>query len=67
LQFAVYGLIGIVIVIALLALPPGAPLRNPETGSLIGNSPLMNSLIVLIICCFVTGFAYGRVPARSTP
>jgi aminobenzoyl-glutamate transport protein len=61
LQFAVYGLIGILIVIALLALPPGAPLRNPETGSLIGNSPLMNSLIVLIMLLFlVTGFAYGK-------
>ena len=61
MQFAVYGLIGILIVIALLALPPGAPLRNPETGSLIGNSPLMNSLIVLIMLLFlVTGFAYGK-------
>ena len=61
LRFALYGLIGIVIVIALLALPSGAPLRNPMTGALIGNSPLMNSLIVLIMLVFlVTGFAYGR-------
>ncbi len=61
LRFALYGLIGIVIVIALLALPPGAPLRNAETGALIGDSPLMNSLIVLIMLLFlVTGFAYGK-------
>ena len=61
LRFAGYGLIGILIVIALLALPPGAPLRNPETGSLIGDSPLMNSLIVLIMLLFlVTGYAYGK-------
>ncbi|HEY2619351.1 MAG TPA: AbgT family transporter [Acetobacteraceae bacterium] len=61
LRFALYGLIGILIVIALLALPPGAPLRNPETGALIGDSPLMNSLIVLIMLLFlVTGYAYGK-------
>ena len=61
LRFAGYGLIGILIIIALLALPPGAPLRNPETGSLIGDSPLMNSLIVLIMLLFlVTGYAYGK-------
>ena len=61
LRFAGYGLIGILVVIALLALPPGAPLRNPETGSLIGDSPLMNSLIVLIMLLFlVTGYAYGK-------
>ena len=61
LRFALYGLIGILIVIALLALPPGAPLRNAETGALIGDLPLMNSLIVLIMLLFlVTGFAYGK-------
>ena len=47
-------------VIALLSLLPGAPLRNPVTGALIGDSPLMNSLIVLIMLLFlVTGYAYG--------
>ena len=61
LRFSLYGLIGVLIVIALLALPPGAPLRNPETGTLIGDSPLMNSLIVLIMLVFlVTGYAYGK-------
>jgi len=61
LRFALYGLIGIGIAIALLALPSGAPLRNPTTGALIGDSPLMDSLIVLIMLLFlVTGFAYGK-------
>ena len=45
---------------ALLTLPPGAPLRNPDTGALIGNSPFMNGLIALIMVLFlVTGAAYG--------
>ncbi len=61
MRFALYGLIGVLIVIALLALPSGAPLRNPVTGALIGDLPLMNSLIVLIMLVFlVTGFAYGK-------
>ena len=61
LRFALYGLIGIGIVIALLALPSGAPMRNPDTGALIGDLPLMNSLIVLIMLVFlVTGYAYGK-------
>jgi aminobenzoyl-glutamate transport protein len=47
--------------VALLTLPPGAPLRNPETGAIIGNSPFMTSLIVTIALIFgVTGAAYGR-------
>ncbi|HKO32097.1 MAG TPA: AbgT family transporter, partial [Nitrospiraceae bacterium] len=45
LKFALYGLIGLVVVFGLLTIPPGAPLRNPETGELIGNSPFMNGLI----------------------
>lgn len=60
LRFALYGLIGIVVVFLLLTLPSGAPLRNPTTGELIGNSPFMNGLIVLIMLLFlVTGWAYG--------
>jgi len=60
LRFSLYALIGVGIVIALLALPSGSPLRNPLTGALIGDSPLMNSLIVLIMVVFLaTGAAYG--------
>ena len=48
------------VVFALLTLPPGAPLRNPDTGALIGNSPFMNGLIALIMVLFLaTGAAYG--------
>ena len=48
-------------VILLLTLPPGAPLRDPETGSIIGTSPFMNSLIVIIsLLFFAAGIGYGR-------
>ncbi|HYO17157.1 MAG TPA: AbgT family transporter, partial [Dermatophilaceae bacterium] len=48
-------------VILLLTLPPGAPLRDPETGSIIGTSPFMNSLIVIISVLFLAaGLGYGR-------
>ena len=51
---------GLIVVFALLTIPPGAPLRNPDTGELIGNSPFMNGLIALIMLMFLTtGAAYG--------
>jgi aminobenzoyl-glutamate transport protein len=60
LRYALFGLIGVAVVFALLTLPPGAPLRNPMTGELIGNSPFMNGLIGLIMITFLTtGWAYG--------
>jgi aminobenzoyl-glutamate transport protein len=60
LRFALYGLAGLLVVFLLLTLPGGAPLRNPETGELIGNSPFMNGLIALIMLIFlVTGWTYG--------
>jgi aminobenzoyl-glutamate transport protein len=44
-----------------LTLPPGAPLRNPVTGSIVGNSPFMDSLIVIISLLFLAaGLGYGR-------
>ena len=56
--------IGVLIVLAIvlaLAIPPGGPLRNPETGSLINNAPLMDSLIVIITFIFLAaGIGYGR-------
>jgi aminobenzoyl-glutamate transport protein len=65
LRFALFGLVGVVVFIALMTLPPGAPLRNPETGAIIGNSPFMNSLIVTIALLFFTcGVAYG-IGART--
>lgn len=65
LKFA--GIAGAVVLtgLLLLALPSGAPLRNPETGALIGDSPFMNSLVFLIMLVFLaTGLAYG-IGART--
>ena len=60
LRLALYALVVSILVIALLTFPAGAPLRNPETGAIVGNSPFMNSLIVLIMLVFLAiGAAYG--------
>lgn len=60
LWFAGGALLTTLAVFALLSLPAGAPLRDVETGALIGNSPFMNGLIALIMILFLaTGAAYG--------
>jgi aminobenzoyl-glutamate transport protein len=60
LRYAKWGLLGTLAFFALATLPPGAPLRNPATGALIGDSPFMNGLIVFISVVFlVAGAAYG--------
>ena len=61
LKWAGYALVGMVAFIALLSVPSGAPLRNPDTGSLINDSPLMAGLIFLIMLLFLAmGLAFGR-------
>jgi aminobenzoyl-glutamate transport protein len=65
LKYATWALIAILVLFAALSLPPGAPLRNPETGALVGDSPLMNGLIVFIALVFLAaGAAYG-IGART--
>jgi aminobenzoyl-glutamate transport protein len=64
LRYALFALVGVLVLFGLLTLPPGAPLRNPgpgpDAGALIGNSPFMNGLIALIMVLFLaTGAAYG--------
>lgn len=60
LRYAGWGLLGTLAVFALLTLPSWAPLRNPATGALIGDSPFMNGLIVFISLVFLAaGAAYG--------
>lgn len=60
LRFAFWALIAFVAVIALLTAPPGAPLRDPVTGDIIGTTPFMASLVFIISLAFlVCGVAYG--------
>lgn len=55
-----YGILATVIIIAVIALLPNSFLRNPETGSLINDSPLMNGItIIMAIIFFVPGLIYG--------
>ena len=40
---------------------PSAPLRNPDTGEIFGNSPFMSSLLFIISMLFLAaGIGYGR-------
>ncbi|MCC6315252.1 MAG: AbgT family transporter [Thermomicrobiales bacterium] len=53
-------LIGVAIVVVFTA-PPGAPLRDPATGDIVGTTPFMNSLIFIISMLFLlAGIGYGR-------
>jgi aminobenzoyl-glutamate transport protein len=60
LRWALYAVLAVLAVVLALTLPSGAPLRNPENGDIIGDSPLMSSLIVIISAMFlVAGLAFG--------
>jgi len=61
MRWALWATLAVLAAIALLTLLPNAPLRNPETGKIIGDSPFMNSLILMItLIFFAAGLAFGR-------
>jgi aminobenzoyl-glutamate transport protein len=61
LRWAFWGFVGVLVVVLALSLPPHAPLRNPDTGSLVEGSPLLGSIIFLILAFFlVMGWCYGK-------
>ena len=61
LRYATLGALAVILAVALITAIPGAPLRNPQTGEVIGDSPFMDSLIVIItIMFFVAGSCYGK-------
>ena len=61
LRYALFATLAVLVVITLLTVLPDAPLRDPVTGDIIGDSPFMDSLIVIItIIFFAAGLAYGR-------
>lgn len=60
LRFAFVALMGLVTLFGFLTLPAEAPLRNPQTGAIIGDSPFMSSLVFMLMLTFlVMGLAYG--------
>jgi aminobenzoyl-glutamate transport protein len=61
LRYAGYAVLAALAVVLLLSIPSWGPLRNPDTGSLIDDAPLMTSLIVIITIIFLlAGIGYGR-------
>jgi hypothetical protein len=56
---------GPILTFLLVTLPPGAPLRDPETGAIIGQTPFMNSLLFIVMLCFlVPGIAFGSAVGK---
>ena len=52
-------------IVLLATVPPGAPLRDPVTGSIIGQTPFMGSLLFIVMLCFlVPGIAYGTATGK---
>jgi len=64
-RFALIGFLIVLTIVALATFLPGAPLRDPETGDIIGNTPFMDSLLFIIMLAFlVSGVCYG-IGART--
>ena len=65
LRYAGWALLAVLAAVVALSWGDGAVYRNPETGSLISDSPLMKGLIVLVAILFLSvGVAYG-IGART--
>ncbi|MCX6520636.1 MAG: AbgT family transporter [Actinobacteria bacterium] len=61
LKFALYALLVVGVLLLLMTVPSGAPLRDATTGDLIGNTPFMASLIFIISLTFlICGIAFGK-------
>lgn len=60
LKFALLGFLLFLAFIAVLLFPENAILRNQETGSILENSPFINSIVIIIaLLFFVIGLFYG--------
>lgn len=67
LKYALLTLLLLILLLLGLTLPPGALLRNADTGSLTVNSPLINGIIPLIaLLFFIPSVVYGRVAGTYT-
>jgi aminobenzoyl-glutamate transport protein len=60
LKFALVAVVATLLGVLLMSLPSGAPLRDPATGDLIGQTPFMDSLLFIITLVFLlAGIGYG--------
>lgn len=60
LKRAKWAFLALTGLIAALILPESAPLRDATTGAILGNSPFMQSIIVILTMAFmIPGIAYG--------
>jgi aminobenzoyl-glutamate transport protein len=69
LRYAFFALIGMVAFILLITLPSGAPLRDPVTDAVIGNTPFMTSLVFIITLIFLMaglGYGYGAKTIKGS-
>jgi aminobenzoyl-glutamate transport protein len=65
LRWAGLALLVVLGVVLLATLPPGAPLRDPVTGSIIGQTPFMQSLLfIVMLCFFIPGVAFGAATGK---
>lgn len=65
LRRAGLALLAVLGVVLLATLPPGAPLRDPQTGAIIGQTPFMQSLLFIVMLCFlIPGIAYGSAVGK---
>ncbi len=60
LRYALMALLVCIAGVLLLVLPKGAVLRNPETGQILGQSPFMTSIVIIVaLLFFFPGLFYG--------
>ncbi|MDU4450846.1 MAG: AbgT family transporter, partial [Staphylococcus lugdunensis] len=60
LRWANISFIVLVVALIICAIPEGSWLRNPKTGSLIDNSPLINGVgLVILVIFLIPGVIYG--------
>ncbi|HZK04266.1 MAG TPA: AbgT family transporter [Actinomycetaceae bacterium] len=60
-KYALWAFLAVIVIVVLATAPPGAPLRDAETGDIIGATPFMDSLLFIIMLMFlISGIAYGK-------
>lgn len=60
LRYSLYGFLAVLVIVLAATIPSGAPLRDPDSGAIIGTTPFMDSLLFIIAMFFlVAGICYG--------